>query len=286
MAKKLMMTLAVLTALTACEKGIVDDGMKQKSTNGNVTLTFSPYQTVTRASSADGLFTKVNYMLFDKATGDRAFATVRTQTAEDDNFGTVSLQLAEGEYDVLMVGHSSAKSASLAKDKVSFTASNGRKITDTFWQMIPITVGDEPVEQEIVLDRATAMFRLVITDETPASVTHFKFEYKGGSADFNPNTGNGITNSSQSELRDLNEDNTYEIYTFPKDNGKLTITVYALNDEEGIVRQMKFEDVPVKARTITCYTGQFFSGASDVISGGTFTITVNGDWEETNNYVF
>lgn len=285
MKKNMFLLMGIAAMLTACERPVIDDE-SGGPVKGNVTLTFSPYQTMTRASSPDGLFTKVNYMLFDKATGERAFATVRTQTADDENFGTVTMQLADGEYDVLMVGHSSARSATLAKDKVSFTASDGRKITDTFWQKVPITVGDKPVEQEIVLDRATAMFRLVITDATPASVTHFKFEYKGGSADFNPNTGNGITNSSQSELRDVNGENTYEVYTFPKDNNKLTVTVYALNSDDAIIRQMKFENVPVKARTITCYTGEFFSGAAEVISSGKFTIKVNGEWEETNNYVF
>lgn len=285
MKKNLFLLMGIAAMLTACERPVIDDE-SGGSVKGNVTLTFSPYQTMTRATGPDGLFTKVNYMLFDKATGERAFATVRTQTADDENFGTVTMQLAEGEYDVLMVGHSSARSATLAKDKVSFTAADGRKITDTFWQKVPITVGEEPVEQAMVLDRATAMFRLVITDATPASVTHFKFEYKGGSADFNPNTGNGITNSQQSELRDVNGENTYEIYTFQKDNNKLTVTVYALNSDDAIIRQMKFENVPVKARTITCYTGEFFSGASDVISSGKFTIKVNGEWEETNNYVF
>ena len=279
------MMAVVLAALTACEKPDIGDA--KSSGSGNVTVTFSPYSMTTRATSdIREAMTKANLMVFNAGTSTKVLDKVRTQTADDADFGTMSLSLATGSYDVLCVGHSSTRSATLAKDKVSFTAYQGRKITDTFWKMLRIDVGEEDQTVQMTLDRATAMFRLVIEDETPASVTHFKFDYKGGSADFNPNNGNGVTNSQQSELRDLNEESTYEIYTFPKDNGKLTVTAYALDANEDIVSQRIFENVPVKAKTITTYKGKFFDGASGTVSGTQIGIGVNDAWEEVNTYTF
>ena len=272
--------------IISCEKPIIPSE-NESTSKGNVILHFSPYlQSNFTRSTANVAYTKVNVMLFNKGTSTRAFDKIKTQSIDDEGFGTMVISVPAGQYDILAVGHSSHKSATLAKDKVSFTAYEGKKITDTFWCLDTITATEEPKTFDLEQNRAVAMFRLVITDSIPDNIATMKFEYSGGSADFNPATGNGVTNSKQSELREVGESNTFEVYTFPKDNKKLSITVTALDAEDNILVTKQFTDVPVKVRTITSYTGNFFDGGTSVISGNSFTFTVNDKWEETNSYTF
>lgn len=267
--------------LSGCEKAI--EGYESSDSSGNVTLRMSPFtqEAMTRAATplADAC-SRLNVMAFRFPSGSKAFSKIKTQTRDNALFGQMSLSLAEGDYDILCVGHSSARSATLAMDKVSFTAHNGQKITDTFWWYGRIEVrGEDDRVYDIELDRATALFRMVIIDDTPANVVQFKFEYQGGSADFHPATGVGITNSKQNELRDRNSSSQYEIFTFPKNDNPLTINAYALDAGGTIISQRTFVDVPVKARYITTYRGRFFDGASGIINGNSLSISVNDEWE-------
>lgn len=282
--KKIVVLITAIMCLIACEKPISEDSTS--SDVGTVTINFSPYQQTTRASSPDELFTKMNLMFYQAGTVNRAFDKIKTQTIEEAEFGTISLTVPVGNYDVLCVGHSSVRNATLNKDKVAFTAYQNRKITDTFWNLSQLDVNENENTYSLILNRATAMFRMIITDETPDIVTQFKFDYSGGSADFNPNNGEGVTNSKQSELREVNDDSTYEIYTFPKGTNKLKITAYALDGNGTIISQRIFEEVPIKARCITSYEGKFFDGSTGTIGGSSLSIEVNGEWEETNSYTF
>ena len=283
--KRLLIPLLTI-ALASCEKPTIPNSLSQS----NVFLHVSPYtqSAMTRGDKLEDDISKLNVMFFQKGTSTRAFDKVKTQTADDDDFGTLSLKLPAGSYDYIIVGHSSARSATIASDKVSFTAQDGRKITDTFWRRDTLTVTDDSdVERDVQLQRATAMFRMVITDTVPPAVTQFKFEYSGGSADFNPASGVGITKSKQTEYRYAEAGHTYDIYTFPRaDSDKLTITATALNADGAVVSTRIFEDVPVSARTITQYTGKFFDGETKTIGSSTFTITLNTEWDAVNKYSF
>ena len=283
--KKITFILLCVFALCSCEKPILDDDTSGK---GNVTLRFNPYVVSPDTISTESVSTyvsKLNLQLFKSGTEEKVFDKIKTQTLNDDNFGTFNFSVSAGDYDVLCVGHSSYNSATLNRNKVSFTAHKGKKITDTFWVMQKITVTDEGGTYDMDMERATAMFRLVLTDDIPEYVNKFKFEYSGCSADFNPWTGIGITNSSQSEIRYIDTDKL-EIYTFPKGEGKLTVKVSAL-DATDVTRATKtFNDVPVQSQYITTYEGKFFDGEDVNVSGNVFNVTINGTWLGENKYTF
>lgn len=274
-----MMAVIAAMTTTGCEKPLYGD-----VEGGNVTLRFSSFsiEPMTRSSNHDisEAFTKLNVQMFKAGTTTKAFDKVKTQTSDDPYFGTMTFSLPEGDYDVLCVGHSSERSATLATDKVSFTASNGRKITDTFWYwgMIEVRGEDENI-YDITLNRATALFRIVITDDAPYEVSQFRFDYTGGSADFHPVSGCGVSNSKQTEQRDFADEYVYDVYTFPKDDKKLTVNAYAMDANGNIISQRQFVDVPIKARYITTYRGKFFDGATGIINGNQLVISVNDEWE-------
>ena len=272
---------AICVTLTACEKAEMSDDNQ----SNNVTLNFlASQQDKTRATVAIGdYFSKLNIMLFN-ADGTKVFDKVRTQYATDDGFGQMNLSLSPGTYSIVAVGHSSIKSAAIkSTEMVQFTASDGEKLTDTFCYCGTITVGETPEQHDLVMNRVSAMVRFRLTDEeVPASFARMKFDYTGGSANFNPTTFEGTTKSTQSETRTANSNDIYQVYTFPYQSvsGSLKMTVTALDDDGNALRTRTFESIPVTRNKITTYTGHFFEDGDGDITQSGFGFTVNGDWDD------
>ena len=190
--------------LIACEKPILDENGNSKA-DGNVTLTFTANNSdITRAASTNlsAYFTKLNVQVFD-AWGEKVFATMKTQTKDDADFGSLTCQLEAGTYTVVAVGHSSIKSATIKSPQmVQFTASDGEKLTDTFCACQQIEVDTDALQQTFQMQRMTAMVQFKLTDENiPESFARMVISYTGGSANFNPTTSQGTTKSTQSESR-------------------------------------------------------------------------------------
>lgn len=309
------MMAVVLVAMTACEKPLLSDYEDGKSASGNVILTFSATTGdivtrgtttgddtlsrnnqdttpgITRATTGDlsAYFTKLNVMVFDD-DGNKAFSTVKTQQATDDDFGRMNVSLQEGTYTVVAVGHSSVKSATIKSPQmVQFTASDGEKLTDTFCYKGEFTIDEEPETFDMAMYRVGAMVRFCLTDETiPDGFARLKIDYTGGSANFNPTTSEGTTKSTQSENRQRRENKTYEVYTFPylAVSGTLKMTLSALSADGTVIQQRTFDQVPVSRNRITTYTGKFFEeGAGNITQNG-FTFTVNGEWEGEDKHNF
>ena len=274
--------------LAACEKPITADGGKD---DGNVVLTFRAGNGgVTRGTVSVGdYFTKLNVMVFD-AQGNKALDKVKTQTLTDDGFGQMSVSLAAGTYTVVAVGHSSTISATIKSlAMVQFTASDGEKLTDTFSCCQQITVDDSKSQYELPMTRVTAMLKLDLTDEdVPESFAKMKFDYTGGSANFNPTTLQGTTKSTQSETRTAVKDNRYYAYTFPymADSCSLKVVLSAMSADGTVIRQRTLEKVPVTRNKITTYTGHFFEDGDGDITQSGFGFTINGDWDGEDTYTF
>lgn len=287
--RKLFCLLLAAVALTACEKPLVDDGFND--VDGNVTLTFSAAGAQTRAANVTigDYFTKLNVMLFND-DGTRYFEKVRTQYSSDENFGQMSLTLPAGEYTVVAVGHSSVKSATIkSPEMVQFTASDGEKLTDTFCYCGNVTVGDEPQQHSLTMSRVTAMVRFQFTDEEiPASLASVKFDYTGGSANFNPLTSEGTTKSTQSENRPVSGNDMYQVFTFPylSATGTLKMTISALTSTGEVIKKKTLDAVPVTRNRITTYTGTLFSDGEGTITQSGFGFTVNPDWDGEDQYNF
>lgn len=274
--------LLAIALLTACSKPYYDDDVGVG--DGNVTLRF--LADATRASVAD-YFTKLNVQLFAQ-DGSKVFDKVKTQQAGDANFGMMNMELSEGTYTVVAVGHSSTISATIkSPTSVQFTASDGEKLTDTFCYCEPLIFNGSAITQDCLMQRATAMVRFVFTDEeTPDNVVRMRFDYTGGSANFNPTTLQGITKSTQSEARTLSDE--YRIYTFPylSDSGTLKITANALSADGSTVKQRVFENVPVTRNRITTLQGTFFADSDFNTTQSQIGFSVNGEWDGEDVYEF
>ena len=270
---------------TSCEKEIASDS----GNDGNVTLTFrTTTADVTRGACAE-YFQKLNVQVFD-AMGAKVFDKVKTQTSADADFGSLSVRLGEGTYTVVAVGHSSSVSATIKSPTVcQFTASDGRKLTDTFCACQQIVVDGSATDYTFDMYRAVAMVQLCLQDDdVPANFAQFKMEYSGGSANFNPTTLEGITKSSQSELRTATDAQIYQAFTFPylSASGVLKMTCTALDAAGGVIRQREWQEVPVTRNRITTYTGKFFEDGDGQFTQTDFGFVVHADWEGEDTYNF
>ena len=283
--KQALLLLAALL-MVACEKPL--NGYEEY---GNVTLTFTPTNMdSTRGTTVGSFFTKLNVMLFDE-DGNKVLSQVKTQTADDsDNFGTLSMKLAEGTYWVVAVGHSSKISATIkSTEAVQFTASNGEKLTDTFCHCSTITISSAQHAFTLPMYRAGAMVQFCLKDSVvPDDFAYFLMEYTGGSANFNPTTLEGITKSSHSEKRIRNDLMIHQAYTFPymAKSCSLKMTVSALDSQGTVIRKRVFEDVPVTRNRITTYTGHFFEDGDGQFTQSDFSFVIHADWDGEDFYEF
>ena len=194
------------------------------------------------------------------------------------------MDIPDGTYIDVAVGHSSPTSASIkSPQSVTFTAQDGRKITDTFCACGPITVGVDSRSHSLQMDRVTAMFRLSMeSEQVPAGVTKLLFEYTGGSANFNPTTMQGCTKSNQSESRAFTGLGAYDVFTFPymADSCRVKMTISAMDAAGQVVRKRVFNSVPMIRNQITEYRGRFFADDDDPWAVVTLHFTVNSGWAD------
>lgn len=284
MKKQIMMALAVCL-FTACEKQLVP----VDNDDGNVHLTFIPTTAdATRGTVAIGdYFSRLAVQLFD-GQGNKVFTQSKTQTRDDDDFGTLSIGLTAGTYTVVAVGHSSPVTPTIkSTELVQFTAQNGVKNSDTFCYYGTVEIKDDGEYHELKMNRVAAMVTFQFTDTTfPDGYAGLKIDYTGGSANFNPSTAQGCTKSSQSELRV--KASQYTVFTFPymSDTGTLKVTLNALDDNQNVLTTKVLPDVPITRNRITKCTGPLFDeGDYNIIQTG-FGITVNTDWDGEIEYQF
>ena len=265
---------------TSCEKPLIDTA---GDADGNVTLRFTTVTKDMTRGTAASHFDKLNIMMFD-ADGDRVFDKVKTQTKDDDeDFGTMRVTVNKGTYWIVAVGHSSHNSATIkSPEVVQFTAADGEKLTDTFCHCSQITIDEDTEHFDLSMYRVGAMIQFCLNDDTfPVNFTHFKMDYTGGSANFNPQTLQGITKSTQSEKRATNGIHIYQCFTFPylSETGTITMICTALDMDGNVIRKRKFENVPVQRNRITTYNGHFFMDGDGDFSMSDFGFVIHADWD-------
>jgi hypothetical protein len=284
--RRWIFSVVALVGMMGCEKPILPDGEASGTVaDGQVVLEFTTMGTdysTREASGIAGHASKLNVQLFDE-DGQKVFSTVKTQTKDDDGFGTMAVELADGVYTVVAVAHSSARSATIKSPSVvQFTAQDGEKLTDTFCHVSTVEVSGESHSFTLPMYRAVAMVQLHLTDEVlPEDVWYIKADYSGGSANVNPTTLEGITKSNQSERRIKNDLRLHQFFTFPymSETGTLKMTISATTSDGTVLRQRTFDAVPVKRNRITTYEGKLFGDGDWTATQSDFSFVVNADWD-------
>ena len=225
----------------------------------------------------------LNFAIFQDG---KKVETVNQKSTADD-FGNISVNLAEGSYQVVALIHSGNGNATFSSpEKITFP---DNKVTDTFLYYSDLEV-EGSSENTINVERVVAKYRLTVADEIPEDVATMRFQYTGGSSTLNAVTGFGCVNSRQKELRDVTSHaagQVFEIYTIPHaESGSLKLTITALNSAGETVKEHVFESVPVELNKVTNHTKTFFGGSSEEPIEGDTHVVIGGDdaWTGEINY--
>ena len=281
-------TLLAVCIMVGCEKPLMVNE-ETEVVKGNLTVTVfeiakTPFESFTRGiEPASARCTRLNFAVYDE---DGTRVKQINQTSDAADFGTASFQLEEGEYTLVVVGHSSNGNPTMTNlKKIQFT--NAQGYTDTFMTCCTVTVGEEPVDKQLSLDRIVSMCRFVVTDDIPANVKKMRFYYTGGSGAFDAKTGLGSVNSKQTVNFDVSSgtQKQFDIYTFLHEvESDIDLLVTAYDDGDNVLYERDFE-VPMEQNHITWLSGAFFngSGSSSTTIGG---ITINTDWAGETHITF
>lgn len=268
-----LMLLAVCI-LTGCEKMPDDEAVvSSSSTSGkNVVISISGIDAGWDGNSTRSLvpISEVCSRVCFAVYQDDTRLVYKNQKAGDADFGSYSITLEAGTYQLLVLGHSGAANPTTTNPaKIAFsnpTSSNGTGFTDTFYYYGTIVVNNGTTQLNINMKRATAMFRLKTTDTKPTAVKKFHFYYTGGSGTLDATTGYGCVASKQSVLVDATESGCqqFDVYTFPhQEEDEVTFTVKAIGANDNMLYSKEFVNVKMKRNCITQYSGKFFTN-SDV----------------------
>ena len=288
--------------MAACEKPIMDESSKKdQEANANVVLRVATYgqeafdapalgETRGRRS-AEALTDQCSRLSVAIFRQDGTKVKNVNQTSTDGGFGTVAVSLAEGTYKVVAVAHNSTEGNATISSTEKVTFANN-KMTDTFACCTSLTVsGEEPIDQELLLQRVVAMVRLTVTGTIPDEVARLKFYYTGGSSTLNPSTGYGCVQSKQTEYRAVVLDGSavkvYELYTAPHElNDVLKMVITAQDSDNQTLNEWTMEDIPVTRNKITTWSGALFGddGTGGGAGSGSIGITLDTEWDGTVKY--
>lgn len=296
--QKSLCTVATLCAMLAvvvlasCEKAIIDQEETTGDSNGNLTVSVYQIEQMPFASQNGGSEThraatraavtdycnRLNFAIYEM---DGSRVKQVNQTSDKAGFGTASFSLEEGEYQLVVLAHSSNGNPTMTNpQKIQFSNSLG--YTDTFLYYTTVTVTEEHQTLSVSLERIVSMCRFVMNDAIPAGVSKLEFYYTGGSGTFSAATGLGNVNSKQKMTFSVTAGQSgteYDLYTFlhQQDDG-ITLKVTAYDGSDNVLYEREF-DVPMTRRKITRLSGDFFTGDPSASGDVGVTISINGDWD-------
>ena len=280
-----VLLLAMLT-MNACEKGYTAEEETKTGNESNVTLRVKsiemvPFEntTISRASTEmSELCSRLQFAVFKDGEKKKNIS----QQAGDAGFGEAAISLPEGDYQLVVMGHSCTGTATITDlEKITFP---NNKVTDTFYYYGTFTVGNDSKTVELDLKRAVAMLRFNLTQPLTENIKQLKFLYTGGSSTFSAITGFGSVNSRQTEIRDVaSGQKVFEVYTFPHaQEGKLKVTITALDANGTEVAETVMEEIPVEVNKISVYNGVLFDDTTNS-SSPSIKVKGDGDWDGTIN---
>ena len=286
--KTLLLIIATLL-FAACEKYVAEEGTQSESKVVDGNLVVKAECVVTRAGETENeqealplaeRFTHMSMVLYQ----DDVRVDYVNQTNTDEDFGTMSVDLEPGTYQLVVLAHSGQRSPTTTNcHKISFSA----PLTDVFSYYGEVVVGKAANKITVQLTRAVAKIQLNITDDIPAAVSFFNFSYKGASVSFDPATKIGQASSTRRNVEIEKEDGvkTFEFYTFVTgDDQTVDLDIAGYSATKDVIGAKKFPGITVGLRKVSKIDSPVFDG---VIEGPTdISVTVDDTWDGVINYTF
>ena len=273
----------------ACEKYVAEEGTQSESKVIDGNLVVKAECVVTRAGETEenqeslplkDRFTRMTMVLYQ----DDVRVDYVNQENSDPGFGTMSVDLDPGTYQLVVLAHSGQRSPTTTNcHKISFSA----PLTDVFSYYGDVVIGKEANKITVQLTRAVAKIQLNITDDIPDNVSFFNYIYKGASVSFDPANQIGVASSTRRnvEIEKAEGVKTFELYTFvSSDNQTVDWDFAGYSESNEVIGSKKFSDIPVSLRKVTKIDSPVFDG---VIEGPTdITFTFDDTWDGVVDYTF
>ena len=286
--KTLLLIIATLL-FAACEKYVAEEGTQSESKVVDGNLVVKAECVVTRAGETEegqealplkDRFTRMTMVLYQ----DDVRVDYVNQVNTDQGFGTMSVDLDPGTYQLVVLAYSGQRSPTTTNcHKISFSA----PLSDVFAYYGDIVVSTEASKITVQLTRAVAKIQLNITDVIPNEVAFFNYIYKGASISFDPATQTGIASSTRRnvEIEKVDGVKTFELYTFVSSDDQTVDWDFAgYSEEKEVLGSKKFSSIPVALRNVTKIDSPVFDG---VIEGPTdITFTFDDTWDGVIDYTF
>lgn len=274
--KKLLFLATICAAFCACSND-ASEVMENEETE-LVTLTFSSYEqsAMARATrAATSIASVVNHL--DVWITDGTTTTDLHQSNTDAGFGTVSMTLDKTKtYTLYAIGHK-ADGATLSDGVISFTddkTTHSMFYTTTF---SPAT----STNLSCLMTRIVADFRMEITDDIPAECKSLRFTISDVFDRWNVTTGGTHSLNRVTTINCNGTSSIFNVYAITTNEQTLhTVTVEALDENDGVIQTRVFENVPLRNGYKTNYRGTFF-----IDTPMSMSFTVN-DWNEYDTVDF
>lgn len=277
----LFLGLVCVLLFASCES------VTQESGDGNVgkqTVTVSVMQVENmpwQGTRATGdLCTRLSLAFFDSASGEKVMQV--DQVKADEDFGIFEVQLEQKSYNMVLIGYTADKAASLnACDDVKF---DQNKITEVFCCYNPLTVGPETTSLVATLKRVSAMVALEITGDIPDNVNTFSIKMVMPSRTLNPSTGLG--NEFSTDYINVNkkkEDGVkfYSTNVFAMSNPQTleTVEISALDAASKVIKRIVFNNqIEIAPNTKTIIKGDMFGKSAQM------SVEIDDAWNDDKVY--
>ena len=271
--KKMLLMAVAVAMLTGCSKDVTEEIAGAKKVAFDVQGNWNSPVFTRGSLSADGK-EMTDLWLFDYVDGTLV-QTVH-QVSTDADFGTPAPTLSYGEHRIYFVVSRGANPV------INGTVISWGSIRDTFWKAMSVTVGGASASAySVALDRVVTKLKITATDAVPdgtATVVVMPVKWYAG-IDY--------LTGQPADMKDSEEMSAsvpasmvgttgmaVSFFGFSSATEWTTpLTVSARDEDNDIIGLVNVAAAPFMANRATEFSGSLFS------TSGTFTITLNDEWD-------
>ena len=281
--KKLFLCAAIAVSLLACKSKDEPENLQKQQITFKVTAfeqSTEPMNSPRKAPQATILDDEGGTALTDLYVFDGT-TQLAHQTNDDQNFGTVTLDLTHGNHNLSFICTRST-GISVENGVMTFTG-----IRPTFGKLLALNVSSSTPAQNLELDRITGMLYVTINDEFPATANQIEFVMANKYTQFNVASLLGVNGAEWSQKASCTSrvGKSGVQYNFSTICPSLTeeytsdLTINIYNSLDAVIYSVTIEDVRLAANTKTLLSGNLFTAPSASVSvNTTWNTNIVGTW--------
>jgi len=278
------LTAGMIAVLTSCSAdGGGTDRAPEYQAKGDTTITLSFNQMTTESMDARtrgltrGSLSNAKMERLDVWISDGTTTQDFHQTKTDEGFGTVTATLNKTKtYTLYAIAHKASAACTLTEGVIAYPED---KVRESAWYTTTFSPGTAS-SLNCAMNRITGKFSLATTDVVPEEVDHFRLTIAQTGIRFAVTGAPTEVTDRIVDYTTISRDNSgassfaTNILAASDDATNFDITATAYDEDNNIIQQRTFADVPIRNGYITKYSGAFF-----IDSGMTMSFTAS-DWVE------